>query len=107
MNREELRSTLLRLLEEEMGETYPSLTDEVEFKDGLKLDSVDVVGLVMRLERELQVRLSMSDLEQTRTVGDMLDLLPAKMAQKAEREREGDEASTPGAGSPAPERPAV
>jgi acyl carrier protein len=80
MNREEMRSILLRLVEEEMGETYPSLDDGVALKDGLNLDSVDVVGLVMRVERELQVRLSTSELEQIRTVGDMLDLLLAKQA---------------------------
>jgi hypothetical protein len=32
----------------------------------------------MRVERELQVRLSTGELEQIRTVGDMLDLLVAK-----------------------------
>jgi len=89
MNREELRSTLSKLLEEEMGETYPTLADGVEFKNGLNLDSVDVVGLVMRIERELQVRLSMSDLEQIRTVGDMLELLPTKMANQAGRNASG------------------
>jgi acyl carrier protein len=72
--------TLLKLLQEEMGEDYPSLTDEVEPKDGLNLDSVDVVGLVMRIERELRIRLSMNDLEAVRTVGDLLDLLLATAA---------------------------
>ena len=78
MNREEMRSVLLRLVEEEMGEAYPSLDDGVVLKEGLNLDSVDIVGLVMRVERELQVRLSTGELEQIRTVGDMLDLLVAK-----------------------------
>jgi acyl carrier protein len=80
MDREQLRATLLELLQEEMGEDYPSLTDEVELKDGLNLDSVDVVGLVMRIERELRIRLSMNHLEEVRTVGDLLDLLRATMA---------------------------
>jgi acyl carrier protein len=75
MNREDMRATLLRLLEEEMGESYPPLDDHVGLKEGLNLDSVDVVGLVIRVERELRVRLSMNDLEQVRTVGDLLDLL--------------------------------
>ena len=83
MNREEMRSVLLRLVEEEMGETYPSLDDGVVLKDGLNLDSVDIVGLVMRVERELQVRLSTTELERIRTVGDMLDLLAAKQLASA------------------------
>jgi acyl carrier protein len=83
MNREDLRTTLHRLLEEEMGEDYPSLGDEIELKAGLNLDSVDIVGLVIRVERELRVRMAMKDLEQVRTVGDLLDLLarPAAAAR--------------------------
>jgi acyl carrier protein len=75
MNREDLRTTLHRLLEEEMGEDYPPLGDDVELKSGLNLDSVDIVGLVIRVERELRVRMAMKDLEEVRTVGDLLDLL--------------------------------
>jgi acyl carrier protein len=84
MNREDMRATLLRLLEEEMGESYPPLDDHVELKAGLNLDSVDVVGLVIRVERELRIRLSMNDLERVRTVGDLLDLLarPATTARE-------------------------
>jgi acyl carrier protein len=84
MNREDLRATLHRLLEEEMGEDYPPLGDDVELKAGLNLDSVDIVGLVIRVERELRVRLSMNDLEPVRTVGDLLDLLssPATLARQ-------------------------
>jgi acyl carrier protein len=77
MDREQLRATLLQFLQEEMGEDFPSLTDEVRLKDGLNLDSVDVIGLVMKIERELRIRLSMNDLEEVRTVGDLLDLLLA------------------------------
>jgi acyl carrier protein len=82
MDREQLRATLLNLLQEEMAEDYPSLTDDVELKDGLNLDSVDVVGLVMRIERELRIRLSMNDLQEVRTVGDLLDLLLATMVAR-------------------------
>jgi acyl carrier protein len=92
MNREEMRSVLLRLVEEEMGETYPSLDDGVVLKEGLNLDSVDIVGLVMRVERELQVRLSTTELERIRTVGDMLDLLVAKrLASASAHESKGAE----------------
>jgi acyl carrier protein len=84
MNREEMRSTLLRLLEEEMGQEYPPLGDQVGLKDELNLDSVDVVGLVIRVEREMRLRISMNDLEDVRTVGDLLDLLarPARSSRR-------------------------
>ena len=47
--RETLRTTLLSLLEEEMGEKYPVLEDDQDLRESLGLDSVDVVGLVMRI----------------------------------------------------------
>ena len=84
MNREEMRVTLRRLLEHEMGESYPSLEDHFGLKGELGLDSVDLVGLVISVEREWLVRLSVSDLEQVRTVGDLLDLLAR--APKATRQ---------------------
>jgi acyl carrier protein len=83
MSRDELRETLSTLLEEEMGEPY-ELADGREIREGLGLDSVDVVGLVMRVEREFRIRLSMEDLQGVRTVGDLLDLLQAKLAERAD-----------------------
>jgi acyl carrier protein len=83
MSRDDLRGTLAALLEEEMGETY-DLADDREIREGLGLDSVDVVGLVMRVEREYRIRLSMEDLQGVRTVGEMLDLLEAKLDARAD-----------------------
>jgi acyl carrier protein len=77
MSRDDLRTTLAALLEEEMGEPY-DLADDRDLREGLGLDSVDVVGLVMRIEREFRIRLSMEDLQGVRTVGEMLDLLQSK-----------------------------
>jgi acyl carrier protein len=82
MSRDELRSTLSILLEEEMGETYPQLEDERDLREGLGLDSVDVVGLVMRIEREYHIRLTMEELQEVKSVGAMLDLLEAKLAAR-------------------------
>jgi acyl carrier protein len=83
MSRDDLRGTLSTLLEEEMGEPY-DLADDREIREGLGLDSVDVVGLVMRVEREFRIRLSMEDLQGVRTVGDLLDLLQAKLDERAD-----------------------
>src|SRR5438045_1485444 len=78
--REKLRTTLWNLLEEEMGESYPMLTDDQDLRESLRLDSVDVVGLVMRIEREFRVRLASEDLATVKRVGDLLDLMEAKLA---------------------------
>jgi acyl carrier protein len=79
--RETLRSTLSKLLEEEMGQSYPELADDQELRESLDLDSVDVVGLVMRIEREFRVRLATEELATVRRVGDLLDLMESKLAE--------------------------
>ncbi len=81
-SREALRSTLLSLLEDEMGETYPALDDDQDLRESLGLDSVDVVGLVMRIEREYRVRLATEELATVKHVGDLLDLMEAKLAAR-------------------------
>jgi acyl carrier protein len=80
--RETLRKTLVNLLEEEMGETYPLPQDDEELRTSLKLDSVDLVGLVMRIEREFRVRLSPEELATVQRVGDLLDLMETKLSDR-------------------------
>src|SRR4029077_18563077 len=80
--REQLRATLLNLLEEEMGESYPALSDDQDLRATLRLDSVDVVGLVMRIEREFRIRLATEELATVKRVGDLLDLMEAKLATR-------------------------
>jgi acyl carrier protein len=82
--RETLRATLVSLLEEEMGEPFPSLSDDQDLRESLGLDSVDVVGLVMRIEREFRVRLAPEELAGTRRVGDLLDLMEAKLGARSD-----------------------
>ena len=80
MDRDALRATLMDLLEEEMGEPYDLLDDSVDLREGLGLDSVDVVGLVIRVERQFRIRLAMEDLLEVKQVGQLLDLILAKLA---------------------------
>jgi acyl carrier protein len=87
--RENLRATLLNLLEEEMGEPFPSLADDQDLRESMGLDSVDVVGLVMRIEREFRVRLSQEELATIRRVGDLLDLMEAKLAARPDHPTTG------------------
>ena len=88
--REMLRTTLVNLLEEEMGEKYPLPQDDQDLRESLGLDSVDVVGLVMRIEREFRVRLSPDELANVKVVGDLLDLMEAKLADQPAVHSNGD-----------------
>jgi acyl carrier protein len=75
-----LRATLVAFLEEETGNTYPDLTDETCLRDGLGLDSVDLVGTVMRVENHFRIRLEQQELAGLTTVGSLVDLVAAKSA---------------------------
>jgi acyl carrier protein len=85
MDRQEIANTLLELLEEETGETYPALEDSTTLRDGLHLDSVDMVSLVLHVEMRLQVPIDSSELHGVTTVGNLLDLLEKKLASKDAR----------------------
>jgi acyl carrier protein len=96
--RETLRSTLLSLLEEEMGQSYALPQDHQDLRETMGLDSVDLVGLVMRIEREFRVRLSPEELAKVKRVGDLLDLMEAKLAGRLDVPENGPgapEASAP------------
>lgn len=82
MDREELRDVLVSLLEEEMGESYELRDDDMDLREGLGLDSVDIVGLIMRVEREFRIRLMMEDLMEVKLVGQLLDLIWSNVNSK-------------------------
>jgi len=82
MDRETLLATLVSLLEEEMGEGFHHLEETTDLREGLGLDSVDVVGLVMRVEHQFRIRLAMEELMKVKRVGQILDLVEAKVAAK-------------------------
>jgi acyl carrier protein len=79
-DREEIRKTLIDLMEADIGEKYTNLQDNQKLREELGLDSVDVVSIVSQIERHFRVRLSQQELEKIVAVGDVLDLLAAKLS---------------------------
>lgn len=84
LDREALRQSLVAYLEDDLGEALPAFDDSVNLREGLGLDSVDVVGLVMQVERQLRIRLATEELTPLVTVGDLLDLLQKKLEEVAQ-----------------------
>jgi acyl carrier protein len=78
--RDSIRLTLIELLEADKGEKFPELTDEKNLREELGLDSLDVVSIVSQIERRFRVRLTHEELQKLVTVGDVLNLLQAKLA---------------------------
>jgi acyl carrier protein len=82
-DRETIRRTLIELLEADKGEKYPELTDAMNLRDDLALDSLDVVSIVSQVERRFRIRLTHEELQGLTTVGDVLNLLQTKLAASA------------------------
>jgi acyl carrier protein len=79
MDRNAIRQTLVELLEADTGEKFGHITDEDQIREGLGLDSVDVVSVVSQVERKFHIRLSHEELMGIFTVGDLLNLLEVKL----------------------------
>ncbi len=84
INREEIRETLLKLFEAETGEPLDSLTDDQNMAEHLGLDSVDMVSLIMHLERHFKIRLSHEELANAVQVGQLLDIVQRKVNEPKE-----------------------
>src|SRR5436190_20961024 len=78
-----IRRTLIELLEADTGEKYADLEDSTNLREGLGLDSVDVVSIVSQIERRFKIRLTHQELEKLVTVADVLDLLESKVIAAA------------------------
>jgi acyl carrier protein len=79
MDRKQLRQTLLEILEDETWEKYPDLTDDTPLRDGLNLDSIDLASVILEIQHRLDVEIASDELEKVVIVGDLLDLLKAKL----------------------------
>jgi acyl carrier protein len=79
MTRDDIRQTVIELLETDLGQTFDVLDDSKKLRQELGLDSVDVVSVVSQIERRFRIRLSTEELQTLVTVGDVLNLLEAKI----------------------------
>jgi acyl carrier protein len=84
MDRQQLRETLLDVLEQETWERPENMADDVRIREGLKLDSVDLLSVTLRVETQLGISLDSRDFEKMTTVGDLLDVIQAKLAARSQ-----------------------
>jgi acyl carrier protein len=85
LDRSAVRQKLIELMEADTGETYADLDEAKNLRTDLGLDSVDVVSIVSQVERHFRIRLAQQELEKLVTVGDVLDLLQAKLQESASK----------------------
>jgi acyl carrier protein len=82
-NRAEIVEKLVEFLEADTEVRLDQLNDGLSLREGLGLDSVDLVGIIMRIEGHYRIRLSHAELEKVETVGNLLDLIEMKIAENA------------------------
>lgn len=82
-DRAEILDRLVEFLEADTGVRPPNISEDLSLREGLGLDSVDLVGIIMRVEAHYRIRLSHAELETVMTVGALLDLIEAKAAAPA------------------------
>jgi acyl carrier protein len=80
MDRDSLRAALAELVEHETGVKPGNLGDDVNLLEGLGMDSIDLVGLVVQVENRFQIKIETEELRQVTKVGDLLSLLESKTA---------------------------
>jgi acyl carrier protein len=83
MERGALRQTLLDILTQESWVSSEGLTDDVNLRTDLKLDSVDLLSMALQAERTLGISIDSKDFESVTTLGDLLDLMQAKLSKKS------------------------
>ena len=80
MDRHELRQVLAEMLEETTGEPRAEVGEDELLQEGLGLDSVDIFSLIVEIQNKLRVKIASEDLTGVTTVGDLLNVLQAKLA---------------------------
>ena len=60
---------------ESLGADINTITEETSFKDDLGADSLDLFEMVMSLEESCGVEIPTEDVEQMKTVGDVVKYL--------------------------------
>jgi acyl carrier protein len=80
MDRESLRQALAELVEQETGGKPGNVADDVLITEGLGMDSIDLVGLVVQVENRFRIKINTDELRSITRVGELLTLLQNKIS---------------------------
>ena len=78
MAKEEIFDKLKELVVDQLGVEEDEVTMEATMQDDLGADSLDLVDLVMSVEEEFGVKVADEDLENIKTVGDIVNYIEAR-----------------------------
>ena len=66
---------ILDILESQLGIDTTEVTEDTSFRDDLKIDSLDLYELVTALEDEYGIEIQPEELDEVKTVGDVIAFL--------------------------------
>ena len=69
--------TLQQAIKKELGRDLGTLTKDTSFEE-LALDSLDVVQMVMAIDEAFDIEIDDDDVENLKTVGQLLDYIEAR-----------------------------
>lgn len=75
MAKEEIFDKLKELVADQLGVEEDEVTMEATMQDDLGADSLDLVDLVMSVEEEFGVKVADEDLENIKTIGDIVNYI--------------------------------
>lgn len=82
MTREEVFKKVQETLIENLDLEESEVTEEAVLSDDLDATSLELVDLVMDLEKQLKTRIELEELTDVETVADIVDLIEKKINQK-------------------------
>ena len=82
--REEIEARVREIMAESLGRNVDDLTDDATFDKDLGADSLMLLEMMRDLEEEFSVEIPDEDQEQVMTVGQAVDYIVTKVAEKEE-----------------------
>lgn len=82
MNKEELKSQLIKLVSDTVRIDAEKISEHSHFIDDLHLDSLDIVELVMKMEEHFGIEIAEKEAEGLRSIGHVLAYLEQKSLVK-------------------------
>ena len=82
MDRDAIRSAVQEILRDVVDDESVAITDATVAEDVVDWDSTNHVRLIVGIEEALNIRFETDEITQPESVGDLVDLIQAKLAAR-------------------------